>query len=272
MGIVGSVVRVVLSEPPLRLLMRGALLALPASPFLNSHWDASPRPHYLHAVLYAADQARRQRRSSFAAIEFGVAEGAGLLTLQRHAEEVEARTGIRVRVYGFDMGTGLPQGTGDYRDHPDQWMAGDFWMDVPSLKAKLTDRTELILGNIRETVGSCAIEAPLGFVAIDVDFYSSTVDALRLLCRPDVGRLHRVALYFDDARMHWNHRYAGELLAIEEFNARSASVKIDQWRGLRAGRAFPDAAWIEGMYLAHDLEAITRARPGRPAALIRDVS
>jgi hypothetical protein len=30
------------------------------------------------------------------------------------------------------------------------------------------------------------------------------------------------------------HRFAGELLAIEEFNARSKDVKIDRWRGLQS--------------------------------------
>ena len=41
-------------------------------------------------------------------IEFGVAGGAGLLSLERTAELVEARTKVQRGVHGFDTGVGLP--------------------------------------------------------------------------------------------------------------------------------------------------------------------
>ena len=55
--------------------------------------------------------------------------------------------------------------------------------------------------------------------------------------------------------------------SYDEFNRAAGSMRIDRWRGLRHGRPFPEAAWLDRMYLAHDLEAITNfeIRPRRPA-------
>ena len=55
--------------------------------------------------------------------------------------------------------------------------------------------------------------------------------------------LRRVGLYLDDADAYYNHRWAGELLALEEINAASPTLKIDRWRGLRGDRADPEAPW-----------------------------
>jgi hypothetical protein len=261
--------RALLTEPPFRSIAKLAARHLPVSVRTKDRFNAADRPQYLAGVLYASDQAKREGREAISVIEFGVAEGFGLLALQTHAAAVERETGVRVAVYGFDSAGGLPRGSHDYRDHPDVWLAGDYVMDVPALKAKLAERTTLVLGEIRETAAYQKISEPLGFVAVDVDLYSSTVDALRILCRADVPRLRRMAMYFDDLSAHYNHRFAGELLAIEEFNRASPTTKIDAWRGLRAGRPFPEAPWIDAMYLAHDLTAISAARLTRGPAKMR---
>jgi len=108
---------------------------------------------------------------------------------------------------------------------------------------------------------------PLGFVSIDLDLYSSTVDALKLLSAPDRRMLMHTAMYFDDINLKSYHRFAGELLAIEEFNEACDHVKIDEWRGLPLGRPMSEAHWIRSMFMAHDLAAISRTaltrQPGR---------
>src|SRR5262249_16859098 len=124
-----GVLTAVLSEPPLRRLVQYTVRMLPVSVRLKERWNAAERPQYLAGVLYAADQARREGRDAVSVVEFGVAEGYGLLALQEHAIAVERETGVRVTVYGFDGGEGLPKGTGDYRDHPDRWQPGDYQMD-----------------------------------------------------------------------------------------------------------------------------------------------
>src|SRR5207245_1962589 len=117
-------------EPPLRLAAKLLVRALPFSLAVKSLWDAADRPPYLWGVLHAARQAQREGHKRVAAIEFGVAEGYGLLALQRHAATVARETSIETQVFGFDTGHGLSEGTGDYRDHPDVWRAGDYPMDT----------------------------------------------------------------------------------------------------------------------------------------------
>jgi hypothetical protein len=95
-----------------------------------------------------------------------------------------------------------------------------------------------------------------------VDLYSSTMQALRLFTLPGARMLTRTMLYFDDVDMIINHRFAGELLAIDDFNAMDRPVKIDRLRGIRSGRPFPEKAYLDMMYVAHDLVAISKARPG----------
>jgi len=245
------------AEPPIRSVVKLGARFLPVSVRVKNRWNAVDRPQYLGGVLYAADQARHEERDAISVIEFGVADGHGLLALEAHASAVERETGVKIYVYGFDSGAGLPRGIGDHRDHPDRWRPGDYPTDVDALQAKLTDRTTLVLGDVSATVATTTLTAPLGFVAFDLDYYSSTVPALRILDQP---HLRRIALYFDDLDEHYNHRWAGELLAIEEFNAKSRDLKIDRWRGVRAGRPFGEAHWLDSMYLAHDLSAIAATR------------
>src|SRR5437899_8161101 len=91
-------------------------------------WDLVNRPHYAYGLLEAADQARQAGLNSFTAVEFGVAGGEGLLNLCLLAERVTAATGVQVRIVGFDSGQGMPPPV-DWRDHPEQFGAGDFAMD-----------------------------------------------------------------------------------------------------------------------------------------------
>jgi hypothetical protein len=254
-------------EPPFRLAVRFALNWLPASVWTRALWGKSDRPHYLVGVLFAAEQAKREGVEAISAIEFGVAGGKSLVVLEGIAEAVEAATGVRISVYGFDTGGGgLPDFIGDHRDCPDSWRPGLFPMDVDALRARLSPRTTLVLGNIRDTVPTF-IERynppPVGFAAIDVDLYSSTAWALQLLSSPERRMLMHVPLYFDDIHLPFVHAYAGEMLAINEFNERETDVKIDRWLGLKENRPFPEEGWLERMFMAHDLSAISRCAPAR---------
>src|SRR5262249_14766004 len=119
--------------------------------------------------------------------------------------------------------------------------------------------TSLILGDVAETVPRFFDDPdipPIGFVAFDLDLYSSTASALRILALPGRRTLDHVALYFDDVANSISHRYAGELLAIDEFNRDHEHVKIDRWRGVANDRPFPEASYLGKMYMAHDLRAV----------------
>lgn len=238
-------------EPPFRLLARQVLRFVSRNVRTRALWELSRRPAYLLGVLQAADQAKQQGIKEISAIEFGVAGGTGLVALQDEAEAVERETGVKIKVFGFDAGpSGLPTGTGDYRDHPDAWQPGDYPMDVAALKARLTERTTLILGDVAETVRSFS-GPPIGFVSFDLDLYSSTRDALKIFSHATI--LQHVALYFDDIEFFFNHEGAGEFLAIKEFNQHSLSIKIDRWYGVKQGRPFPERGFLDKMFVAHDL-------------------
>ena len=250
-----------LKEPPFRLLVKALCSVFPVSVLTRALWDVSPRPNYLSGVLLAAKQARQQGIPEISVIEFGVAGGNGLLVLQDEAAAVEREIGIRIRVFGFDNGRGgLPTFVGDHRDHPDAWAPGDYPMDEVKLRARLESRTTLIIGNVKDTVPSFVRDGsapPVGFVSIDVDLYSSTMQALQLFMLPGRKLLLRTFIYFDDVDQPASHRFAGELLAIDDFNKANDTIKIDRLRGFNIGRPFPEKEYLKRMYVAHDLEAIS---------------
>jgi hypothetical protein len=258
-------------EPPFRRLTKAFLKVTTNEPFVRARWDISRKPQYLLGITEAAKQAIFEGISSISAIEFGVAGGAGLLVMQEEAEVVSQKTGIDIRVYGFDMGTGLPQLIGDYRDHPDIWNPGDYPMNEAALRQKLSPRTRLILGNVEQTVGQL-LEPPgipsLGFVSIDVDLYSSTRAALNVFRAAGRKMLLHVPMYFDDVDMFYTHSKGGELLAMKEFNDEQHDVFIDQWRGIKAFRPFPEAPYLDRFFIAHDLKRISEFRRERAAQVL----
>lgn len=210
------------------------------------------RPHYGWPLYRAAILARALSYPSISAIEFGVAGGNGLLALEMHAEQVERLTGVKVEVYGFDTGHGLPKPQ-DYRDVPYLFKEGYFEMDIEALRARLK-RSKLLIGDVRQTVPTFDSynPAPIGFVAIDVDLYSSTVGALEILKHDRRLLLPRIAFYFDDmiGDIDWAYNdFTGELLAIREFNALHETMKIDRLRGMQTVSRL---CWpTDQIYVAH---------------------
>lgn len=217
-------------------------------------YDAVARPHLAYGMFQAAMTARQLEIPRISAIEFGVAGGEGLLTMEKLALEIERETGVQFDVIGFDTGEGLPT-PDDYRDLPYIWKKGFYKMDVERLRQRL-NRARLILGDVRETVVEFVKQgtpAPLGFVSFDLDYYTSTRDALTLFRQPDHERfLPRVFCYFDDVmgddwELHCED--AGELLAIREFNEESDS-KIRPIHGLAEKRALR-SRWAVKFFVLH---------------------
>ncbi|MGE3803669.1 MAG: hypothetical protein AB7K24_03235 [Gemmataceae bacterium] len=254
-------------EPPFRRITKAALSMLNVRPSLRTVWDISQRPQYLLGLVTAARQARLQGETAFSAIEFGVAGGVGFLSMQRDAEAVSKETGISIRLFGFDTGTGLPESIGDHRDHPDIWQEGDYPMDQAKLRAKLSGNSTLVIGNVVDTVKhffATYNPPPIGFVSIDLDLYSGSKAALGIFDAPGRQMLRHVAMYLDDIDMFYTHSNGGELLAVHEYNQRSTGVFIDVWRGVKSFRPFPDSPYLDRMYIAHDLNAISKAKTKRP--------
>jgi hypothetical protein len=215
------------------------------------------RPHYAYGVYWSALQAKLLGHRRISVMEFGVAGGRGLLALEAISAEVERALDIEIDVFGFDSGTGMPAPV-DYRDLPHIWGQGFYRMDRAALEARLA-RAQLVLGDVRETVPlwlAGADRAPLAFVAFDLDYYSSTVDALGIFSGTQAQRLPRVYCYFDDVasnNLGAMNPHVGELLAIEEFNARGATRKICRVEQLRLNRKRWEN-WQERIYVHHDFQ------------------
>ena len=216
--------------------------------------DGVKRPNYGYALLYAAKQARNLGIQKISAIEFGVAAGNGLIELEKMVVEVTKITKVSIDLFGFDMGTGLPTPS-DYRDSPYIFKSGFYKMDMQHLKARLKKTTRLILGDVADTVSDFMKTsiAPLGFAAFDLDFYSSTVHAMKILSAGHDKLLPRVYCYFDDtigAREELYNEYTGELLAIREFNQQHEDRKIALIHGLIDHRIIK-SSWCNAMYALH---------------------
>jgi hypothetical protein len=211
------------------------------------------RPGYTWCVLHAASIASRTDVPEISVLEFGVAGGNGLVALETVAAEAERTLGVSVRVYGFDTGEGLPPPR-DHRDAPFLVKGGDFPMDQDALRSRLR-RAELVLGDVGSTVPAFLETgpAPIGFISFDLDYYSSTRDALHLLDGDPAAFLPRVLCYFDDVHCYPWGDSNGARLAIREFNEERSTRKVDFLHGMRylISPDHRDERWVEALYLAH---------------------
>jgi hypothetical protein len=211
------------------------------------------RPNYAYLVYQAAQLAARLGEPRVSILEFGVAGGAGLLALEHHAEQIEKMFPVRIEIYGFDTGSGLPAPE-DYRDLPYHWKANFFKMDVPELDKRLK-RSTLVLGNVTDTISTFFDRyhpAPVGAVSQDLDYYSSTATALKLFDAENRHFLPRVICYFDDTiggEVELYNDFTGARLAINEFNDLHHRAKLSPVYYLSAVPSAP--AWHHQMWSLH---------------------
>jgi hypothetical protein len=170
-------------------------------------------------------------------------------------------------VVGLDSGRGLPAPR-DFRDHPEAYREGWYPMDEGKLRRALGRNTRLIIGPFEETVvpfvSSLTPEAPVGFVSLDVDYYSSARDALALFCGLPEAYLPYLPVHVDDISFPSHNSKAGEALAIEEFNREHPMRSVERDRFLVHRRIFKNAAWLEQMFTLHVLDHPERAASQSP--------
>jgi hypothetical protein len=214
------------------------------------------RPNYTWGMVNTAFLASSLRLPRIAAVELGVAGGNGLVCLERVAAKLKQVFGIQIDVYGFDSGEGLPR-PADYRDLPNLWPEGAYPMDEKRLRQRL-DRAELIMGLVEETIPEFleTRTAPIGFIAFDLDQYTSTRQAMALLEAPCARLMPRIHCYFDDILGYTCGHHNGERLAITEFNRDHPDRQISQIYGLRfcLHRRYREQNWTEKMYMTHIVE------------------
>jgi hypothetical protein len=252
---------------PIHLNALSLVVALVGSFRLKVAFDLVLRAHTAYSMLKVADIAKSSGIYRVSALEFGVAAGAGLLNMCAIGKRVTQATGVAFDIYGFDTGAGMPPPR-SYKDHPELYQAGDFPMEVGALQTRLPQNARLIIGPIDETVPSfmASVEPsnPIGFIAIDVDYYYSTRDALRILSGPATSYLPRVLIYLDDVEHESHNRFTGELAAITEFNMENDIRKIDRNSFLRGYRVLRNARWIDHMFTLHVFDHPTRSTLTQP--------
>jgi hypothetical protein len=148
-------------------------------------------------------------------------------------------------------------------------------MDVDRLRAALPPRASLVIGDIADTARAFVDEVdplhPIGFVALDVDYWSSTAAALKVFEHSQPERyLPRTPLYLDDVTFASHNRWCGELLAVEEFNRRNRLRKIERYRFLAHERLFRRSMWIDQIYNLHVLDHPSRSKPEARSARVSD--
>ena len=255
---VRRLIQILMHPEPYRVrLLRPVLKRLRALPYdLQLMFETMPRPHYGYCVYHAARMAKRLGIGEIMTIEFGVAGGNGLVILEDHARRVGAETGVRIRVAGFDLGSGLPEPK-DYRDMPNVWRGGFYRMDVARLKERLNG-ADLYLGEVRTEVEKFLADdrlPPVGALLFDLDFYSSTIASFRIFDLPHERIMPRVFCYFDDI-IHGDpvagvNEFTGQCLAIEDYNRRRNIKKLGLDRSLLSPRKYR-AQWHRQIYLHHD--------------------
>jgi len=157
-------------------------------------------------------------------------------------------------IVGFDLETGLPPPK-DYRDHPYMWRSGFYKLDRKKLEKRLR-RSELVIGDVKETIPWFLKRKrpPIGFIAFDLDFYSSTKVSFKIFDHKNI--LPRAYLYFDDTigkEDELYNEFAGVLLAIKEYNEKNKTRKIAQINGFRFTRVV-ESVWNEKMYVHHSFK------------------
>ena len=188
------------------------------------------RRSYAFPLLHSVYQSLLCEYRYLTVFEFGVATGNGLKDLARACEWLSNRFDVTIDVVGFDTGTGLPTPV-DYRDHPEMWAAGDYSLDNYNLQNELPCNTKLILGDVKDTVETFTqtfTDSKVAFVALDLDYYSSTKHALKIFKMDPDLYLPGVPVYVDDMNscLLFNP-WCGASLAVKEFNQENAYRKFD---------------------------------------------
>jgi hypothetical protein len=161
--------------------------------------------------------------STYTMLEFGVAGGGSFQTLLHFRDVWLRRLKLRNQVLalGFDTYEGLPPARAG--DEAAPWRPGDYRGDAADIDNYLRScgfsNFKLVKGLFNETLAQ-QVEVLRGsppiFVAVDCDYYSSTIDIFDALL-PNIAP-HGCMFYFDDVSIDFYSDLTGELKAIAEVN------------------------------------------------------
>lgn len=210
------------------------------------------KPQYIWGALQAASLGKALKYERISFVEFGVAAGNGLKVLDKLATIIGKEIGIKIEVHGFDTGVGMPKPT-DYRDLPNLFSEGEYNMDFKKLSRELNNST-LHIGLVEETIKGFILSdhAPIAFCSFDLDYYSSTKQALEIFNVENDKILPRTFCYVDDIFIRSYCEWNGPNLAINEYNQKADNKKLGKINGLRFFLPIDrNWAWPEATYYNH---------------------
>ena len=185
------------------------------------------RPHYETILLESCKEAKKLGVNSVSVLELGVAGGNGIIALEKYKKSIENNLKIKIDIYGFDTGEGLPR-TNLKEDLVFVWKQGQYKTDKDLIKKKTNSK--IFYGDIKNTINDFIKLNPNKICSIfcDLDYYSSTKAFLDQINNLKKYLLPRVLCYFDDLHVPENYisDINGELLAINEFNSSNTSCKL----------------------------------------------
>lgn len=102
------------------------------------------RPHYETILLESTIEAKKLGYKEVSILELGVAGGNGIISLENYKKKIEKITGVKINIFGFDYGEGLPTSNNKF-DLPFFWSEGDYKIDKEKLKKKLIVKFFLVV-------------------------------------------------------------------------------------------------------------------------------
>ena len=109
-----------------------------------------PRPHYALGIFLSAYLASELKINKISIIEFGCWKGEALLDIEKFVEDIEKIIKIKIEIYGFDGGIGLPESK-NYKDRLYQFTPGEMKKGDDNFYHKLK-RSKVFFGQFEETV------------------------------------------------------------------------------------------------------------------------
>tara|TARA_B000000460_G_scaffold234712_1_gene195375 strand:- start:16 stop:846 length:831 start_codon:yes stop_codon:yes gene_type:complete len=209
--------RIIGYEKPLRVALLG-YLSLKFKTF---------KPHYESILYEACLEAKKLGINQVSVIELGVAGGAGIVSLEKYKKKIEKVLDINIKIYGFDMGSGLPKIEAD-EDLPFLWRKGLYNIDKAALEKKVNSK--IFYGDVKNTVDDFVKinKNNICCIFFDLDLYTSTINFLNQIPKIKDHLLPRVLCYFDDVYVFENYinQFNGVFKAIDEFNKNFSEFKL----------------------------------------------
>ena len=209
------------------------------------------KPHYETVLLESCKEAKKLGINSVSVLELGVAGGNGIIALEKYKKSIEKNLKIKIDIYGFDTGEGMPQ-SNLKEDLVFVFKPGQFKIDKDLISKKTNSK--IFYGDIKNTLNEFIKLNPskISCIFFDLDYYSSTKAFLDQINNLNECLLPRVLCYFDD--LHVPEKYISNIngvpLAINEFNSMNTNYKLGASVDHILDFKFPLAKSL--VYILHD--------------------